>query len=195
MLCKMYLVSPEYLKTITGNNSDTRLPPPPPKVARKAPGAGKKHGGKRRSVKNTKNKKGTVKREYDRWVTARATARREYDKWIKVRAKLHEANVDRKSQIKTVAYFLKQVLPASSPKLGGSHLGTQTELGPVTPAKRYIKSEPPATPAKHRIEYKTPPPIPSTSSDVIYEMPTPPLLPSIEKGDAEDDGDDVDPRI
>ena len=48
-----------------------------------------------------------VKREYDRWVTARATARREYDKWVKVQAKLHEADVERKRQIKTVADFLK----------------------------------------------------------------------------------------
>jgi len=54
---KMYLVSPDYLKTITSNNSVSRLPPPPPKMARKALGAGKKHGGKRRSVKNTKKRK------------------------------------------------------------------------------------------------------------------------------------------
>ena len=179
----MYLVSPDYLKTIMGHNSGTRLPPPPPpKMAPRAPGAGKKHGGKRRSVKNTKNKKGTVKREYDRWVIARVTVRRVYDKWFKVKAKLHEADVERKRQIKTVADFLKQVQLASySHNLGESHLGTQRELVPATPAKRYIKYEPPAPAAKHHIEYKTPPPIPSISSDVIYETPTPPPLPSIEK--------------
>jgi len=98
-----------------------------------------------------------VKREYDRWVTARATARREYDKWFKVKAKLHEADVERKRQIKAVADFLKQVLPtSSSPNLSASHVSTQTELGPATPAKRNIKSETPATPAKHHIQYKTP---------------------------------------
>ena len=137
MLRKIYLVSPEYLKTITSNNSSTRHPPPPPpKMARKATGAGKKHGGKRRYVKNTKKKKGTVKRVYDRWVTARATARREYDKWfntlnaelkpichflallgahhflhvsrirVKVKAKLHEADVERKTD-KYRSRFLK----------------------------------------------------------------------------------------
>ena len=62
----MYLVSPDYLNTVTGNNSDSRLPPPP-KVARKASGVGKKHNSskRRRSVKNTK-KKDTVKHEYDK---------------------------------------------------------------------------------------------------------------------------------
>ena len=134
-----------------------------------------------------------VKREYDRWVTARATARREYDKWFKVKAKLHEADVERKRQIKAVADFLKQVLPtSSSPNLSASHVSTQTELGPATSAKYYIKSEPPATPAKQHIAHKTSPPIPSTSGDVIYETYTPPPPPSIEKGH---DDDDVDPRI
>ena len=161
--------------------------PPPPKMARKASGAGKKHSSKRRrSVKNTKKKKDTAKHEYD--------------KWVKVRAKLHEADVERKRQIKTVADFLKEVLPSSStfdqnikPNLDASHLGAQTELRPATLAKRYIKSELPATPAKRHIAYKTTP-ITSTSSDVIYETSTPP--PSIEKGD--DDDDDVaaeDPRV
>jgi hypothetical protein len=104
-------------------------------MARKAPGAGKKHGGKRRSVKKTKKKKDTVKREYD--------------KWVEVRAKHHEADVERKRQIKTVADFLKQVLPSSSSAtfhqnikldLDASHSGAQTEL---SPAKRYKKSKPP----------------------------------------------------
>ena len=89
----MYLVSPDYLKTITGNNSGTRLPPPP-KMARKARGQ-EKTAVNDESIKNTKKKKGTVTREYERWVKARATARREYDKWVKVHAKLHEADVER----------------------------------------------------------------------------------------------------
>jgi len=95
MLRKMYLVSPDYLKTITSNNRGTGLPPP--KMARKALEEGNKHSSKRRrSVKHTKKKKDTEKREYDKWVKARATARREYDKWFKVQAKLHEADVERK---------------------------------------------------------------------------------------------------
>ena len=114
MLCKMYLVSPDHLKIITSNNSGTPLPPPPPKMAGKAPGAENKQSSKRRSVKNTKKKKDTVKREYDKWVNERATARRGYDKWIKVQTKLREVDVERKRQIKTVADFLKQELPSSS---------------------------------------------------------------------------------
>jgi len=93
---------------------------------------------------------------------------------------------------KDCSHFLKQVLPPSStsdrhikPDPVASHSGTQTELGPATPVKRYIKSEPPA--------YKTSP-IPSTSSDVIYETSTPPP-PSIKKGDDEDNYDDVDPQV
>ena len=185
----MYLVSPDYLKSITSNNSRTRLPPPPsPKMARKTLGQERNSTKQRWSVKNTKKKKDTVKRGYDRWVTARGTTRRVYDKWVKMQAKFHEADVERKRLIKTVAVFLKQVLPSSStsnrdnkPDLDASHSGTQTELGPATQVKRYIISKPPA--------YKTTQ-IPSTSSDVIYETSNPPP-PSIEKGD----DDDVDPQV
>jgi len=91
----MYLVSLGYLNTITRNNSDTQLPPPPPKMAQEARGQERNSSSKRRrSVKNAKI--------------------HEYNKWVKVRAKLHEADVERKRQIKTVADFLKQVLPPSS---------------------------------------------------------------------------------
>jgi len=82
-----------------------------------------------------------------------------------------------------VADFLKQVLPPSSSTSDASHSGTQAELGPATP---YIKSEPPSAPAKPHIAT----PIPSTSSDVIYQTSTPPP-PSIVKGDDDEDGDDV----
>jgi len=77
----------------------------------------------------SKKKKDTPKREHDRWVAKRSAARRDYDKFVKVRAKLHEADVERKRQIKTIADFLKQVLPfAPSPptQLKASHSGTQT---------------------------------------------------------------------
>ena len=60
------------------------------------------------------------------------------------------------------------------------------QLRPATLAKRYIKSEPPA--------YTTTP-IPSTSSDVIYETSIPSPPPSIEKGDDDDDVGAEDPRV
>ena len=72
-------------------------------------------------------------REHDRWVAKRSAARRgrDYDKWFKVRAKLHEADVERKRQIKTVADFLKQVLPASpfSAPRDASRSDTSSEHG------------------------------------------------------------------
>jgi hypothetical protein len=121
-------------------------------MVRKASEAREKHkSSKRRSVKTKKlkKKKDTAKRQQDKWVTKRSAARREYDKWFKVLAKLHEAGVERKRQIKTVADFLKQIIPSasssstSSPR-DASHSGTQTEL---VPTKRYIKAEHPAIPA------------------------------------------------
>ena len=88
----------------------------------------------------SKKKKDTPKREHDRWVAKRSAARRDYDKFVKVRAKLHEADVERKRQIKTVADFLKQVLPpttttTSSAQRDASH--SQTEHGP--PVKPNIR--------------------------------------------------------
>ena len=65
-------------------------------------------------------------REHDSWVAKRFAARRgrDYDKWYKVRGKLHEEDIEKKNQIKTVADFLKQVLPASPSS------DTQTKHGP-----------------------------------------------------------------
>ena len=167
MLRKMYIVSPDYLKTGTSKNSIT----PPPDKVRKAPVAEKKHTNSkgRRSVKKikSKKKKDTPQREHDIWVAQRSAARRDFDKYVKVRAKLHEVDVERKRQIKAVADFLKQVLPsaaASSPptQLKASHSGTQTEQN--------IKSETPAK--RRRLAYKTTTPNTSTVRDVIYETPT-----------------------
>jgi len=127
-------------------------------------------------------------REHDSWVAKRFAARRgrDYDKWYKVRGKLHEEDIEKKNQIKTVADFLKQVLPASP----SSH--TQTEDGPP------VKPEPPlpprASPTKRRhLAYETsttPAPIPSTSRDVVYETQTPQPL-SIKRDDDDyvSDGD------
>jgi len=118
-------------------------------------------------------------REHDRWVAKRSAARRgrDYDKWFKVRGKLHEADVERKNQIKTVADFLKQVLPASPSS------DTQTEHGlpvkPEPPPPRAIATK------RRRLAYETPASIPSTSRDVVYETPTPQPL-SI-KRDVDDD--------
>jgi hypothetical protein len=181
----MYLVSPDYLNTVTSNNSNT-TPPLPPDTVRKASKAGEKHNSsKRRSVKKIK-KRYTPKCGHDRWVAKRSAVRRDYDKWFKVRAKLLEADVERRSQIKTVADYLKQVLPASpSSQRDASHSGTQKEHRPT---KWNIKSEvppPPAIPAKRRIAYKTTTLIPSTSSEVVYEASTPQT--SIKRDDNDDD--------
>ena len=119
--------------------------------------------GLQKKVKSTK-KKDTPQREHDRWVAKRSAARRDY-KFVKVRAKLHEEDVKRKRQIKTVADFLKQ----------------QTEHGAP------VKPDPPprAIPTKrHRLAYKTP--TPSTSRETVYETPTPQPL-SIKRDDDDDD--------
>ena len=163
----MYLLSPDYLNIVTSKNS---IIPPSDKV-RKAPKAEKKHTSskRRRSTKKIKSKKKKDKpqREHDMWVAQRSAARSDYDKFVKVRAKKHEADVESKRQIKSVADFLKQVLPStaasSTPtQLKASHSGTQTEQN--------IKPEPPAK--RRRLAYKTTTPIPSTVRDVIYETPT-----------------------
>jgi len=97
----MYLVSPDYLNTVTSKYSITS----PPDKARKAPKAEKKHTSskRRRCAKKikSKKKKDTPQREHGRWVAQRSAARRDFDKYVKVRAKLHEADVERKRQIKT----------------------------------------------------------------------------------------------
>ena len=126
MLRKLYLVSPEKLNTVTSYNSNTPSPTNPA-----AEMIGKKQfGGKRRRRRFVKPRR---ERERDKWVTKRSAARSgDYDKWFKVRGKLHEADVERKNQIKTVDEFLKQVLPASpsSAPRDASHSDTQTEHGP-----------------------------------------------------------------
>jgi len=131
-------------------------------------------------------------REHDRWVAKRSAARRgrDYDKWFKVRGKLHEADIERKNQIKTVADFLKQVLPSSPSS------DTQTEHLP--PVKPQTSLPPGAIPAKRRrLAYETTPaPIPSTSRDVVYETPTPrPLSIKRDVGDDDDYVSDSDLRV
>ena len=98
----MYLVSPDYLSTVTSKHSITSPPPPPPPAAkvRKVPKAEKKHisSKRRRSAKQkikSKKKKDTPQREHDRWAAQHLAARRDYEKFVKVRAKLHEADVER----------------------------------------------------------------------------------------------------
>ena len=80
MLRKMYLVSPDFLSTVTSKNSITS--PPPPDKVRKAPKAEKKHTSRkrRRSAKKikSKKKKDTPQREHFRWVAQRSAARRDY---------------------------------------------------------------------------------------------------------------------
>jgi hypothetical protein len=134
MLRKMYLVSSDYLNTVTSKNT-----PPPPPLSPNTEKAGKKHNSSKRlrSVKKIQTKKkDSSQREHDRWVAKRPAARRgrDYDKWFKARGKLQETDIERKNQIKTVADFLKHVLPASP------FSDTQTEHGPP------VKTEPPPPP-------------------------------------------------
>jgi len=96
MLRKMYLVSPDYLNTVTSSNSNTPPPPPHDTVRKASDAREKRKSGKRRSVHTEKlKKKYTPKREHDSWVAKLFAARRDYDKWFKVRAKLREADVER----------------------------------------------------------------------------------------------------
>ena len=94
MLHKMYLVSPDYLNTVTSKNT-----PSPPSQSPNTEKVGKKHNSSKRlrSVKKikTKKKKSSSQREHDRWVAKRSAARRghNYDKWFKVRGKLHVADI------------------------------------------------------------------------------------------------------
>jgi hypothetical protein len=179
----MYLVSSDYLNTSTSKNT----PPPPPQSPNTGK-AGKKHNSSKRlrSVKKIKKKKKNKylsQREHDRRVAKRFAARRgrDYDKWFKVRGKLHEEDIERKNQIKTVADFLKQVLPASPSS------DTQTEHGPPVKPEPSLPTR--AIPTKRRsLSYETTTPTPSTSSDVVYETSTPQPL-SI-KRDVDDDDDD-----
>jgi len=86
----MYLVSPDYLNTVTSKNT----PPPPPQPPNTEK-AGEKRLRSVKKIKTKKKKKYSSPREHDRWVAKRSAARRgrDCDKWFKVRGKLHEADV------------------------------------------------------------------------------------------------------
>ena len=111
----MYLVSPEYLNTTVGKNTQ---PPTTPQAMKE-----------KRLEKPRAVKKKNMKAKKD-------TGTHAYDKWVKVRSRLHEANVELNRLIHTIADFLKKVLPFSKfdqkvkPKLDALHSGTQTELSP-----------------------------------------------------------------
>ena len=100
MLRKMYLVSPDYLNTVTSKNT-----PPPPPQSPNMEKAGKKHNSSKqlrsvKKIKAKKKKKYLSHREHDRWVAKRSASRRgrDYDMWFKVRGKLHEEDIERKNQ-------------------------------------------------------------------------------------------------
>ena len=85
MLRKMYLVSPDYLNTVTSKNT-----PQPPPQSRNTEKAGKKHNCNKRlrsvkKIKTKKREKYLSQREHDRWVAKHSAARRgrDYDKWFK----------------------------------------------------------------------------------------------------------------
>jgi hypothetical protein len=164
----MYLVSPDYL------NGKAKQPSPPPLVSKEAkmPGTAplpKKKPTKKKSKRIVKKKK-----------------QRSSDEWVKMRAKLQEADLERKREIKTIADFLKKVLPASTfeqkvlPKIGSLHTGTHT-LRLSLPKTRSPLHEAP------QIDL-TASPTTSTTSDVLYETVTPPS--TSKRGDADLDEDD-----
>ena len=69
MLRKMYLVSPDYLNTVTSKNTPPPLPQSP-----NTEKAGKKHNSSKRL--RSVNRKYLSQREHDRWVAKRSAARR-----------------------------------------------------------------------------------------------------------------------
>ena len=170
MLRKMYLVSPDYLNT----KADQPPPPLPSKAARmrRVP-----------PLPQQRNNKRSVK--------ADRAQQQAYAKWVKTRANLQEAEFERNRQIKTIADFLKKVLPASvmeqkvMPKLESLQAGTQTDRRPSTSPSPGLYASP------------HPKAIPSTSGEVTYASTTPPS-PVIKTGsddDVDDDNDDDDTYI
>ena len=140
----MYLVSPDYLSTVTS------LPLLPAKV-RKAPKAEKKHTSskRRRSAKKikSKKKKDTPQREHDRCATQRLAARRMISLLKYVLNCMRRMSKER--DINTADDFLKQVLPptttttttSSSAQRGVSH--SQTEhVPPVKPDPPFLVQSP-----------------------------------------------------
>jgi len=102
ILYEMYLVLPDYLNTVTNKKTPPPLPQSP-----NTEKPGKKHNSNKRlrsvqKIKTKKKKKYISQRDHDMWVAKRSAARRgsDYDKWFKVRGKFHEADIERKNQIK-----------------------------------------------------------------------------------------------
>jgi hypothetical protein len=93
MLLSMFLISSEHMKSkqllAAGDSKSRSLEPLT----------------KQRNIHYRKN----VKRR------AKVSKRGQYEKWVKLREKLKEADINRKFNIKTIAQFLQQVLPGTSP--------------------------------------------------------------------------------
>jgi len=133
MLRKMFLVSADYLNTVTSNNINTPATPPPDTV-RKASKAGEKHNSsKRRTVKKIKKKKYTPKREHDRCV-ANAPRRDE----TMISGLKYVPNFTRRMS-KGSQIDCRRFHKASTTSLLLIAAGTQTEHGP-TKRKKILTS-------------------------------------------------------
>jgi hypothetical protein len=158
----MYFLSPDYL------NDNAKHPPPPPLFSKEFRIPGTAPLQKKRSNKKSK-----------RVVKKKGTTKRSIGKLIKLRAKLREADLERKREIKTIANFVKKLLHTSTFEqkvLPESNSGTQT-----------IRRCLPKTPLLHeapQIDLKASP----TTSAVKYETTTP--LGTIKRGDAADGEED-----
>jgi hypothetical protein len=114
-------------------------------------------------TRTTKKNKRVVKKN------RKDTTKRANDKWVQVCAKLQEADVARKREIKTIADFKKKVLPTYTfqykvmLKIESLHSGTQT-----------IQSSPPSTYAKKEVLYETPP-ISPRSDLTTFPSTSPPV--------------------
>ena len=78
-----------------------------------------------------------------------------YDKWVKVRGKIREDELEREARVKTVADFLKSVLPRSSPP-------------PPLPPPPPVVHQKQTTPTQTEVRVATPPTVPVGE---IYETP------------------------
>jgi hypothetical protein len=98
----MYLVSPDYLNG-KAKQPPPPPPPPPPLVSKEAkmPGIPPPLTKKKKSTNEKSNFKRIIKKK----------KKRSSDDWVRLRAKLQEADLERKREIKTIADFLKKYYP------------------------------------------------------------------------------------
>ena len=113
-----------------------------------------------------------------------------YEKWFKYREKMREADIKRKTQIQSVADFLKKVLPKRSySNQLRSPSPKESRQSTPRPSRRL---ETPPRPSRRLESLLSPPAIAATSKEVIYETPTHRPFPEPEDDDDDDDEEDDD---